>query len=82
MCVTWLWGGGGTCVNPHSPLSGGNGPSCLIISFSAPHRYALHKEAVLFVLCCKCQTYRERFICISGCTQRAQTLTAYGLDVR
>jgi len=82
MHVTWLWG---TCVNPSSltPLTSiwRQWPFMSHHFFAVPHCYPLHKEAALFVHCCKCQTYLEKFICISGYTQHALALTPYGIDV-
>lgn len=82
MRVTWLWG---TCFNPGGPIAlvsiRRQWPFMSHHFFAVPHCYPLHKEAALFVHCCKCQTYLRKFICISGCTQHALALSPYGLDV-
>lgn len=82
MHVTWLWGTG---FNPAGPIALASiqrqWPFISHHFFAVPHCYPLHKEATLFVHCCKCQTYLKKFICITGCTQHALTLSPYGLNV-
>lgn len=80
----WL-GCGGHDVNPSSPIAltsiQRQWPFMSHHFFAMPHCYPLHKEAALFVHCCKCQTCLSKFICISRCTQHALALTPYGKDV-
>lgn len=77
----WLDYGGHVLILATSRLIQRQWPFMSHHFFVVPHCYPLHKEATLFVHCCKCQTYLKKFICISGCTQHALALTPRGLDV-
>lgn len=80
----WL-GCGGRHVNPSGPIALASiqrqWPFMSHHFFAVPHCYPLREEVALFVHGCQCQTYLKKFICISGCTQHALALSAYGMDV-